>query len=163
MRLALTVAFPGAQRTVDVVIEADPATPVTQVAVGLERFLSDDRTTPGMPSIGADNEFGAHVLRFPGPRSDASLAVAFPDPGQPFPVALYVNGLRIPPEMTLLDSPIRDGTMLSVGGPEGCVAPEPGGLVELRVVSGPGAGSIFRSQRYKRLPLWPTVGRMSLR
>jgi S-DNA-T family DNA segregation ATPase FtsK/SpoIIIE len=33
--------------------------------------------------------------------------------------------------------------VLSLGGPEGGVSPEPGGLVEIRVVSGPGAGSIY--------------------
>jgi hypothetical protein len=33
--------------------------------------------------------------------------------------------------------------VLPLGGPDGGLAPEPGGLVEVRVVSGPGAGSIY--------------------
>ena len=40
MRLALTVASPGAQRTADIVLEADPATPVAHIAAHLDRFMS---------------------------------------------------------------------------------------------------------------------------
>ena len=143
MRLALTVVSPGAQRTADVVLEADPATPVARVAAELGRFMGGDWTTQGPPSIGAGGGTGARVLRFPGPRSHGSLAMASPDPGEPFAVPLYVSGQRIPPQLTLLESPIRDGAVLGLGGPEGGVTPEPGGLVEIRVVSGPGAGSIY--------------------
>ena len=65
-----------------------------------------------------------------------------PDPDGPFAVPLYVANQRIPHQLSLAESPIRDGAVLSLGGPEGCLAPEPGGLVEIRVMSGPGAGSI---------------------
>jgi DNA segregation ATPase FtsK/SpoIIIE, S-DNA-T family len=143
MRLALTVVSPGAQRTADVVLEADPATPVAQLAVELGRFMSGGWTGQGPPSIDAGGGTGARVLRFPGPRSTGSLAMASPDPGEPLAVPLYVSGQRIPPQLSLLESPIRDGAVLSLGGPEGGVSPEPGGLVEIRVVSGPGAGSIY--------------------
>jgi DNA segregation ATPase FtsK/SpoIIIE, S-DNA-T family len=143
MRLALTVVSPGAQRSADVVLEADPATPVAQVAAHLERFMSGYWTAPGPPSIGAGGRPGARVLRFPGPRPHGSLAMASPDPGQPWAVPLYISGLPVPPQLTLLESPIRDGAVLSLGGPEGGAAPEPGGLVEIRVMSGPGAGSIY--------------------
>jgi S-DNA-T family DNA segregation ATPase FtsK/SpoIIIE len=94
------------RRTADVVLEADPATPVVQVAAELGRFMSNGRTSQGSTS-------------------------------------LYVSHQRIPPQLTLLESPIRDGAVLSLGSPEGCLTPEPGGLVEIRVVSGPGAGSIY--------------------
>jgi S-DNA-T family DNA segregation ATPase FtsK/SpoIIIE len=143
MRLALTVASPGAQRTADVVLEADPATPVARVAAELGRFMGGGWTAQGPPSIGAGGRPGARVLQFPGPHSDGSLAMASPDPAEPSALPLYVSGLRIPPQLTLLESPIRDGAVLSLGGPEGCLTPEPGGLVEIRVVSGPGAGSIY--------------------
>ena len=119
MRLALTVASPGAQRTADIVLEADPATPVAHVAAELERFMSGDRTAPGPPSIGAGGGPGARVLRFPGPRPHGSLAMAAPDPGQPWAVPLYVSGLPVPPQLTLLESPIRDGAVLGLGSPEG--------------------------------------------
>ena len=84
MRLALTVVSPGAQRTVDVVHEADPATSAAQVAAELGRFLSGDRTAPGPPSIG-------------------------------------VAGQPIPPQLSLLESPITDGAVLSLGSPDGGV------------------------------------------
>jgi S-DNA-T family DNA segregation ATPase FtsK/SpoIIIE len=142
MRLALTVVSPGTQRTADVVLEADPATPVVRVAAELGRFIGDDLTTPGMPSS-TGGWPGAKVFRFPGPRSDGSLAMVSPDPEGPFGVPLYVANQRIPHQLTLLESPIRDGTVVSLGSPEGCVGPEPGGLVEIRVMSGPGAGSIY--------------------
>jgi S-DNA-T family DNA segregation ATPase FtsK/SpoIIIE len=142
MRLALTVVSPGAQRTVDVVLEADPATSAAQVAAELGRFLSDDRTAPGPPSIGVGGP-GARVLRFPGPRSHGSLALGLPDPGEPLALPLYVSGQPIPPQLSLLESPITDGAVLTLGSPDGGVTAEPGGLVEIRVVSGPGAGSIY--------------------
>jgi S-DNA-T family DNA segregation ATPase FtsK/SpoIIIE len=66
-----------------------------------------------------------------------------PDPGEPYAPPLYVANQRIQQQLSLLESPIRDGAVVSLGGPEGCVAPEPGGLVEIRVMSGPGAGSIY--------------------
>ncbi|HEY1667917.1 MAG TPA: FtsK/SpoIIIE domain-containing protein [Trebonia sp.] len=143
MRLALTVVSPGAQRTADVVLEADPATPVVRVAAELGRFIGADLTTPGMPSGGASGWPGAKVFRFPVPRSYGSLAMVAPDPEGPFAVPLYVASQRIPHQLTLLESPIRDGTVVSLGSPDGCVEPEPGGLVEIRVMSGPGAGSIY--------------------
>ena len=143
MRLALTVVSPGAQRTADVVLEADPATPLIRVAAEFGRFMGGDWTARGMPSTGTVGRPGAKVFRFPGPRSLGSLAMASPDPDGPLAVPLYVANQQVPPQLSLLESPIRDGTVVSLGGPEGCVAPEPGGLVEIRVMSGPGAGSIY--------------------
>jgi DNA segregation ATPase FtsK/SpoIIIE, S-DNA-T family len=107
MRLSLTVVSPGAQRTADVVLEADAATPVVEVAAELGRFVGLHRVT------------------------------------QDWHRALYVSNQRIPPKLTLLESPIRDGAVLTLGSPEGGLTPEPGGLVEIRVVSGPGAGSLY--------------------
>jgi S-DNA-T family DNA segregation ATPase FtsK/SpoIIIE len=143
MRLALTVVLPGVQRTADVVLEADPATPVVHIAAELGRFMSGDWTAPSLPSIGAGGRPGAQVLHFPGPPSHGSLAMDSPDISEPFAVPLYVGGQRIPADLSLLESPIRDGSVLSLGTPEGGITPEPGGLVEIRVVSGPGAGSIY--------------------
>ena len=143
MRLALTVVAPGVQRTADVVLEADPATPVVRVAAELGHFMGDGWTAPSVSSSGAGGRPGANVFRFPGPRLHGSLAMVSPDPDGPFAVPLYVADQRIPHQLTLLESPIRDGAVVSLGGPEGCVGPEPGGLVEIRVMSGPGAGSIY--------------------
>jgi DNA segregation ATPase FtsK/SpoIIIE, S-DNA-T family len=148
MRLALTVVSPGTQRTADVVIEADPATPVVRVAAELERLMGGDWTAQEMFPPGTGGRYGADrhgakVFRFPGPRSNGSLAMASPAPEEPSAVPLYVANQRIPHRLSLLESPIRDGAVVSLGSPEACVGPEPGGLVEIRVMSGPGAGSIY--------------------
>ena len=70
--------------------------------------------------------------------------MASPVPGELSTVPLYVGEQWIPPELTLLESPIRDGTVLSLGSPDGCLTSEPVGLAEIRVVSGPDAGAIYR-------------------
>ncbi len=81
---------------------------------------------------------GARVLRFPGPRSHGSLAMASPAAGAgPLPVPLYVGHQLVRPDLTLGEAPIRDGAVVSLGSPEGCAAPERAGLVEIRVMSGP--------------------------
>jgi S-DNA-T family DNA segregation ATPase FtsK/SpoIIIE len=143
MRLALTVVSPGTQRTADVVLEADPATPVVRIAAALGHFMGDNWTSPGTRPSGAGGRQGAQVLRFPSSRSLGSPAMVSPDPDGPFAVPLYVANQRVPHQLSLLESPIRDGAVVSLGSPEGCVGPEPGGLVEIRVMSGPGAGSIY--------------------
>jgi S-DNA-T family DNA segregation ATPase FtsK/SpoIIIE len=142
MRLALTVVSPTARRGADVVLEADPATPMADVAAELERFISGSFTEP-------HPAHGAQVLRFPGPRSQGSLAMSSPFPdvlpdAAPLPVPLYVNYQPIPPQLTLAEAPIRDGAVVSLGSPDGCVHPESAGLAELRVTSGPMAGAIHR-------------------
>jgi S-DNA-T family DNA segregation ATPase FtsK/SpoIIIE len=143
MRLALTVVSPDAQRAADIVLEADPATPVVRVAAELDRFMGGGWTAPGTPSSGPGGRHGARVLRFPGPRSHGSLAMVSPDPDGSIAAPLYVANRRISHQLSLLESPIRHGAVISLGSPEGCIAPEPGGLVEIRVMSGPGAGSIY--------------------
>jgi len=133
MRLAITVVSPAARQTVDVLLDADPATPVAEVGARLESFVH-------AAALGAD---GARVVRFPGPRAQGSLAVAEPV-GYPSSIALYVDRRQVPPETALSDSAIMDGAVLSLGGPEGCLFPEPTGLVEVRVTGGPDAGAVHR-------------------
>jgi hypothetical protein len=108
MRLALTVVSPSAQRMADVVLEADPATPVVRVAAELGRFMGTDPATQNGLSPSAGGGHGARVLRFPGPRSHGSLAMVSPDPDGPFAVPLYVAGRRVPHQLSLLES--RSGT-----------------------------------------------------
>ena len=143
MRLALTVVSPGAQRTADVVLDADPATPVVRVAAELGRFMGSGLPAQGTLSPGTGGRHGAKALRFAGPRSRGSLAMVSADLDGPFAAPLYVANQRIPHQLTLLESPIKDGAVVSLGSPEGCQAPEPGGLVEIRVMSGPG-GQVSR-------------------
>jgi S-DNA-T family DNA segregation ATPase FtsK/SpoIIIE len=143
MRLALTVVSPAARRQADVLIDADPATPVAVVAAQLDRVLHSgaaghgealaDAGRPGSGSGPAAETAGAggHVLPFPGPRS-------------PGTAPLYVDHQLIPPDRTLAGSPIRPGCVISLGDPSGCLRPEPTGVVEIQVAGGPAAGSVHR-------------------
>jgi len=101
MRLLVTVVCPASRQSTDVVLEADPATPMTVVAGELERFASSA-----------------------GP--------------------LYVDGQRVWRRLTLAEAPIRDGSVISLGSPDGCVVPAPSGLVDILVAGGPDAGVIHR-------------------
>jgi DNA segregation ATPase FtsK/SpoIIIE, S-DNA-T family len=149
MRLALTVVSPAARQSADMVLDADSATPVGQIAAELEHVayggFASDMDSRGAASDGA--EPGARVLRFPGPRSNGSLAMADPT-ASPRPessaIPLFVDYQRVSPRLTLAEAPIRDGSVISLGSPEGCVYPEPTGLVEVRVAGGPGAGAVHR-------------------
>ena len=59
-------------------------------------------------------------------------------------VPLYVDCQRIWRRLTLAESPIRDGCVISLGSPDGCVVPSPSGLVDILVAGGPDAGVIHR-------------------
>ncbi|MBB0244104.1 cell division protein FtsK, partial [Streptomyces alkaliphilus] len=65
-----------------------------------------------------------------------------PAPGGPPPI--YVDGAPVDPRLPLADSPLREGTVVSLHTPEGCPPGEPNGFVELRVVGGPAAGAVHR-------------------
>ncbi|MFF4653092.1 FtsK/SpoIIIE domain-containing protein [Streptomyces sp. NPDC001380] len=80
-------------------------------------------------------------------RLAAELARAVGSPGAggaegPGP-ALYVGPRPVDPEATLQAAGVRDGMALGLGSPVPGV-PEPEGRTEVRVVSGPGAGTVFR-------------------
>ncbi|MGH3886244.1 MAG: hypothetical protein ACRDSZ_06695 [Pseudonocardiaceae bacterium] len=49
---------------------------------------------------------------------------------------LYVEGISVDPWVLLFASPPRDGALVSLDDPVGCLPPEPAGLVDIRVVSG---------------------------
>jgi DNA segregation ATPase FtsK/SpoIIIE, S-DNA-T family len=57
---------------------------------------------------------------------------------------LYVDCQRIWRRLTLAEAPIRDGSVISLGSPDGCVVPSPSGLVDILVAGGPDAGVIHR-------------------
>ncbi|MGH3279832.1 MAG: hypothetical protein ACRDNW_11950, partial [Trebonia sp.] len=44
---------------------------------------------------------------------------------EPASTPLYVDGRRLPPQLPVAGSPLRDGCVISLGGPAGCVPPEP--------------------------------------
>jgi S-DNA-T family DNA segregation ATPase FtsK/SpoIIIE len=147
MRLALTIVSPTARQTMDLVLDADPATPVGDIAATFERLTYGgpipDTEPAGVAALSTAGR-GARVLRFPGERTTGPLAVAEPRAHAPTVAAVYVDYQEVAPETALADSPIRDGAVISLGSPEGCVYPEPTGLVEVRVAGGPGAGAVHR-------------------
>ena len=57
---------------------------------------------------------------------------------------LYVDRERIWARLTLAEAPIRDGSVISLGSPDGCVVPSPAGVVDILVAGGPDAGVIHR-------------------
>jgi DNA segregation ATPase FtsK/SpoIIIE, S-DNA-T family len=163
MRLALTVVSPMARQMTDVVLDADPATPVGDIAAEFERLAyggtaagaerstgaagGDIRGTRAWENSGGGVGGGARVLRFPEERATGPLAVAplaAEAVTQARTVPLFVDYREVPAETRLADSAIRDGAVVSLGGPEGCVYPEPTGLVEVRVAGGPAAGAVHR-------------------
>jgi S-DNA-T family DNA segregation ATPase FtsK/SpoIIIE len=115
MRLAVTVVSPATRQSTDIVLDADPATPMAAVAAELDRFARGDSGRSG----------GAQ-------------------PGAAPAAALYVDCQRVWQRLTLAEAPVRDGCVISLGSPDGCVAPEPAGLVDVLVTGGPDAGAIHR-------------------
>jgi DNA segregation ATPase FtsK/SpoIIIE, S-DNA-T family len=154
MRLALTVVSPAARRRADVLLDADPQTPAGELAAEFARLL--DAAAHPLPA--AD---GAHILQFPsvrdrhqradrhGPGAVGSVLAPSPAAGQAFAAgpavpALYAEHRLVPAEQPLAESPLRDGCLVSLGDPSGCLPPEPTGLAEIRVVGGPAAGAVHR-------------------
>ncbi|WP_405400194.1 FtsK/SpoIIIE domain-containing protein [Streptomyces microflavus] len=123
MRLLLTVVDDVGD-TFDVQIEAEPDTPVGTLA----RALAGTGT---------------------GPTSESEIAAAAESAtgsggGPGSPIAVRVDGVLVPPETTLQESPLRDAAVVRLGHRARTAPQEPGGLVEVRVVSGTGAGSVHR-------------------
>ncbi|MDB1087109.1 FtsK/SpoIIIE domain-containing protein [Streptomyces sp. ACA25] len=57
---------------------------------------------------------------------------------------LHVHGSPVDPALTLRESPLREAALVGLGRPVDRPAVEPGGLIEVRVVGGPGAGAVHR-------------------
>jgi S-DNA-T family DNA segregation ATPase FtsK/SpoIIIE len=137
MRLALTVVSPATRQVADVLIDADPATPVGEIATGLSRFASvGNVAAPDNATVvyGA-GQYGA---------GDAGGQGAKAPSAQPWAPPLYIAYQLVPPGLSLAQSPLREGSVISLGSAEGCVYPEPTGLVEIRVAGGPAAGAVHQ-------------------
>ncbi|KAB1144189.1 cell division protein FtsK [Streptomyces luteolifulvus] len=119
MRLTLTVVDPFGGGTADVVLDADPESTVGDIAQELAK------------QVGAT---GAQVI---------PLGHHHQLPANNAPL-VYVDGYAVDPSATVVGSPLRDGAVVSLQDPAGCLPGEPTGLVELRVVGGPLAGFVHR-------------------
>ncbi|MFJ5839882.1 FtsK/SpoIIIE domain-containing protein [Streptomyces shenzhenensis] len=119
MRLTLTVVDPFGGGSADVVLDADPESSVGDIAQELAKQVG----------VG-----GAQVIPI-------GQHQAVPPGGAPL---VYVDGYAVDPAATVVGSPLREGAVVSLQDPAGCLPGEPTGLVELRVVGGPAAGHVHR-------------------
>ncbi|MEV0211366.1 FtsK/SpoIIIE domain-containing protein [Streptomyces sp. NPDC050788] len=121
MRLSLTVVDPLGGASADVVLDADPESTVGDIAQELARHVGLGDSAQIIP-------IGAH-------RGGAG--------GSGAPLA-YIDGYAVDPSATVVGSPLRDGVVVSLHDPAGCILGEPTGVVELRVAGGPAAGALHR-------------------
>ncbi|WDV53683.1 FtsK/SpoIIIE domain-containing protein [Streptomyces coeruleorubidus] len=119
MRLTLTVVDPYGGGTADVVLDADPESTVGDIAQELAKQVGHS---------------GAQII---------PLGQHRQVPANNAPL-VYVDGYAVDPNATVVGSPLRDGAVVSLQDPSGCLPGEPTGLVELRVVGGPAAGFVHR-------------------
>ncbi|MEU6995612.1 FtsK/SpoIIIE domain-containing protein [Streptomyces sp. NPDC046465] len=119
MRLTLTVVDPYGGGSADVVLDADPESTVQDIAVELARQAGRS---------------GAQIIPI-------GQGQQVPGGGAPM---IYVDGYAVDPAATVVTSPLREGAVVSLDDPAGCLPGEPSGLVELRVASGAAAGSVHR-------------------
>ncbi|MDQ0776576.1 S-DNA-T family DNA segregation ATPase FtsK/SpoIIIE [Streptomyces aurantiacus] len=129
MRLTLTVVDPLGGASADVVLDADPESSMGDIAKELAAHVGYSGGAQIIP-IGQHGQHGPH-----GPHG--------PQPGGGAPVA-YVDGHPVDPSATVGTSALREGAVVSLHDPAGCLPGEPTGLVELRVAGGPAAGSVHR-------------------
>ncbi|MGW2682593.1 FtsK/SpoIIIE domain-containing protein [Streptomyces sp. NPDC001414] len=127
MRLSMTVVDPVGGATADVVLDADPESTVGDVARELASQVGLGRT---------DGDEVARVIPIGAPRGTSAVQAAGP--------LAYVDGYALDPAATVVASPLRDGVVVSLHDPAGCVLGEPTGIVEFRVAGGPAAGAVHR-------------------
>ena len=120
MRVSVTVVDPRHDSRRDVMIDAADETPMAEVLAGLQREALGVVTVPGVPSLAARRA------------ADAGES------------PLYLDGRVLDTGGTLADSGLREGSLVVVGDAAASSREEPSGTVELRVVSGRGAGAVHR-------------------
>ncbi|MFI5842395.1 FtsK/SpoIIIE domain-containing protein [Catenuloplanes sp. NPDC051500] len=86
-------------------------------------------TVDGQATVASVGYAAQRLMRDAGNRADSAT--------------LFANGRAIDPGLSVADSGIRDGSVLSLGGPAG-PPPEQTGLLEIRVAGGPAAGAFVR-------------------
>jgi S-DNA-T family DNA segregation ATPase FtsK/SpoIIIE len=124
VRLSLTVVDPIGGSSVDVVLDLDPKSSIGDITRELARHVSLEAGARIIP-IGGHGGLGGH-----------------PNPGGA-PQA-FVDGHALDPGASVADSPLREGAVVSLHDPVGCLLGEPTGVVELRVAGGPSAGAVHR-------------------
>lgn len=156
MRLLITaiaaeeaVRAGGSATPHDLVVDTEDDATVSDLAVALDRRLAAQRRSAPLAAVGAatgtEGDVAAPQLRVVRSEEESEpehLDVPAADPAQA--PALYVGHQRLDPGMPLVDSPVRHGSIVGVGQPVGDLLAEPQGSVEVRISSGPGAGTVAR-------------------
>lgn len=154
MRVSLTVVDPEVDERIDVVLEADGSTPLQDVVDAVAALTRGRPTRRAVAPVGGGPVGGALVGPTGaggsgGPPGAAgarilSLAGRRPRAATPDATPAYVLGVPLDPVQALAGSPVREGCVLSLGDPRGCMPPEPSGVLDVRVTGGPGAGVVHR-------------------
>ena len=124
MRVSVTLVDPRWDLREDVLVDSDDATPLREVA---EELLS---------VLAAPQSQDAEVVSLASRRAPVTVRDA--------PRALFHHGRPLDLDRTLGESGLTEGALLSVGDPSASYLGEPDGLVEVRQVSGRGAGAVHR-------------------
>ncbi|MDQ1294042.1 MAG: segregation ATPase FtsK/SpoIIIE, family [Actinomycetota bacterium] len=110
MRFSVTVRDGrGRRRDVDVLLDADPRGPLSEVLPQLVAALGEHIHPTFLPHL-----------------------------------PIWVDGVSVDPDRTLREAGLRPGSVVAVHDPVGPPPGLPGGVTELRVVGGPGAGRVHR-------------------
>lgn len=127
MRVEVTIASPHAGTVRHVVIDSDDAAPVSD----LVEALTSTSAAPAM--------HGSDVISLASRRDSRALATGS-RPGH----TLYLRGEALDPAVPIADSGLKTGSIIAIDDAAASVVDEPDGLVEVRVVSGSGAGAVHR-------------------
>jgi S-DNA-T family DNA segregation ATPase FtsK/SpoIIIE len=123
MRVCLTLVDPRWDVREDVVVDADDATPTGAVVDEMLSVLA----SPALDQ--------ADVIPL------TARTAAAPDR---WVHTLYLRGEPLDRSLPLAESGLKEGSLVVLDDPVASMASEPAGLVEIRVVSGPGAGAVHR-------------------
>ncbi|GIH21965.1 hypothetical protein Aph01nite_02750 [Acrocarpospora phusangensis] len=127
MRITISVVgTPGATAARDVLVEGDESTTVAALARALE----------------SPNSRPSNVVRLPRARAPYGMDREPPDPGH---TEVWLDGQRLDPAARVFGL-LREGDRIALDRRSALatVIEEPAGMVELRVVGGPGAGAVHR-------------------
>jgi len=143
VRLLLSVGTGPDASLTDVAVDCDDDATVGDLARHLEQTLGAPGAA-GSPNVrvrDTGRRLGVVIDSEPG---SEPAVVAHPAlPAGPAP-ALYVGLEPVDPGLAVAASPVRNGVVVGLHAPPVAILDEPTGVVEVRVVSGPGAGTVRR-------------------
>lgn len=127
MRVEVTVVQPAVALRRDIVLEADESAPLADVIAQISTLSSSPALeSPQVISLASRRGGGIDTI---GLDTDQTV---------------YLRGEPLDPRMAVADAGIKTGSILSIGDAGASIVDEPEGIVEVRVVSGRGAGVVHR-------------------